>query len=200
MNGIFRIAVPRQLDDKERGWANRSKGKYGIAPWQPCNILSKHCTINNNDEVERRFVVNFGNQRMDLPVHQIAEANLSEYFHSGARVVAFRRNIDLPYTIDPVTCEQVPIYQGLEERKPYPGMLVMASEKGLHQMVFFDDGHVQKVRNIDIRMGFDSKSLEHGECGLLFAFNISFDRVFFVPRNCGLKIKVKILEFLPNLI
>ncbi|XP_055306322.1 histone-lysine N-methyltransferase eggless-like [Sitodiplosis mosellana] len=152
--------LPRESDVQQRCWADKSKSKCVIAPWKPCHIVSEQSFINENDEEERSVIVRFGDRKMDLPNCKLAWAKRSKYFHSGARVVAFRRSVDLPYIVNAGTCQTIPLYDR-QERHPYPGMLAAISENEFHHMIFFDDGHVQKVKNEDIRLVYDFECLEH---------------------------------------
>lgn len=77
-------------------------------------------------------------------------------------MVAFRQTVDLPYTFDAVTCKQISLYAG-EDHEPYPGIIANISESEEYYMVFFDDGHVQKIHYNDIRCVIGNDGLENGK-------------------------------------
>ncbi|XP_055305914.1 uncharacterized protein LOC129570365 [Sitodiplosis mosellana] len=176
--------LPRQSDNKQQCWADESKSKYVIAPWKKCQLVSEQSFINENDEEERSVTVRFDDQIMDLPKQKLTFAKPSEYFHSEARVVAFRRSVDLPYIIDADSCKIVPLYHS-HDHLPYPGMLGAPDENGFHQMIFFDDGHVQKVKNEDIRLVYDSECLEHvhSNAKAYFKFYQSLEQILRQRKN-----------------
>lgn len=177
----FRIAIPSASNDMNRYWVDTSH-KHVIAPWKPCQLINEHCFINENDVEERSAIVRIGEQKFELPKSKLAFSKASHHLHHGARVVAKRRSIDLPYTIDAQTCKQIPIYDS-QDQKLYPGILAVKNDSvrkqnRLSHVVFFDDGHVQSVDKKDIRLVLESDSLQHGEC-LDF-----FDRDFNSKQCC----------------
>lgn len=67
--------------------------------------------INENDEEMRSAIVQqLNGQKMELPISKLAYGKPGQNFQYGARVIAFRRCVDLPYTIDAQTNAIVPLY------------------------------------------------------------------------------------------
>lgn len=135
-----------------------------IAPWKLCRLEQNLINVNEDDVEEKSSIVSFIiDGRMELPQYKLAFAKPMPQFISGARVIAFRRVVDLPYIIDAETCQLTPLYAS-QDNEPYPGMLAVPTENLNFHVVFFDDGHVQRVESKDIRFVFDSDCYEHGEC------------------------------------
>lgn len=158
----FHVALSRQSDDEQFCWADKSKSHCVIAPWKQCRLEQSFINVNENDEEERSSIVCFNDKKMELPQYKLALAKPMLQFIKGARVIAFRRVVDLPYIIDAETWQQNPLYAS-QDNEPYPGMLAVPTENPNFHVVFFDDGHVQRVESKDIRFVFDIDCFEHGE-------------------------------------
>lgn len=174
-------ALPQQLPNVKVYWGDKSKKKNVIAPWKQCELLTEQIYLDENDVEIISAIVRF-DRKMELPIHKLAIGRSSrQYYPSGTRVLAFRRSIDLPYTVDE-THQNDQIYASRNhDPEPYAGMIGCSSnnncvgscdgttssacncEKKQFYMVFFDDGHVQKVEWKDIRLVRGNNGLEHGE-------------------------------------
>lgn len=144
-------------DKVTRFWGDISTNEQVIAPWQLCTLLEGY---DRSEDGEAGARVVFVDRTMDLPFSKLASyKSPKRIHHNGVRVLAPRRAVDLPYTIDDA-CREVPLYAG-KDTELYPGIIAVRNEHNC--MVFFDDGHVQNVAQKDVRLVLGSSGLEHGE-------------------------------------
>lgn len=156
-------------DEVTRLWGDISTNEQVIAPWQLCTLLEGY---NGNEDGEAGARVVFVDRTMDLPFSKLASYKPpKKIHHNGLRVLAPRRTVDLPYTIN-VANRVVPLYAG-KDTELYPGIIAVQNAHSC--MVFFDDGHVQNVTQKDVRLILGSSGLEHGkhlECIQLLTLSI----------------------------
>ncbi|XP_031637186.1 histone-lysine N-methyltransferase eggless-like [Contarinia nasturtii] len=177
---ILNIKTPAPLmaDERKLYWADKTRKNNVIASWKQCELLSRQVYVNEFEEEQEMCLINMFDRKLEVPNYKLAMAKSSRQdYHNYSRVLAFRKRVDLPYIINEFN-QMEELYPS-QDNEPYAGMIASRSNVNDHfYMVFFDDGHVQKINWKDIRLvlGNDGLSHVHSNAKKYFEFFASLSR------------------------
>lgn len=161
----FVIAIPINNSDNSDNpdniyFAKRTKRDNVLGPWKACKLLDKvESTGNNNDHVVQFFN---DHTKKDVAEYELAHGQIPsiESLLLRTRVIAARRNEDIPYKLDE-SGERVMLYAS-NSKELYPGIIASWHETDGRYLVFFDDGMVQYIPRAMIRRVLGNDEYKHG--------------------------------------
>lgn len=147
------------LDDTATYFAKRSKRDNVVGSWMRCKVLKRVENIGSH----KVYVVEFSNDRTkkDVASYELAKhvVPTDNELKKGTRVIAARRNEELPYKLNEIG-GKIELYSSTPYEF-YPGILAMFHTDGRY-LVFFDDGMVQYVPKSNIRRVLGNDAHNHG--------------------------------------